>query len=382
MLSLLDIRLQAAVVMIIQADCCASLCSDRAGGRLRRDRMYEKVLQLIHTDTDGLLPIVGQDNLFAIITGEREVTLLAPLVLQQEHNRTAARYARYIKAYLEKELDFTVTLAVGRPCLDCSDWRLSYQDALQALQYKFYLGNSTVIPYRQDRHWPEQEQQAVFIEHETRVLAALRRGEWSQTVSLSLELLAQIGRQKAVRPDILKVRLLELLTLLSRSAVELGVSPEILLDLRVRAGKEIEAVTTLGELAGWLPAMLETVCQLLQERQQANVVRAIARARQYIETYYFREIGLEELAKQVYLSPYYLSRGFSEQTGISFTDYLKMIRIRKAQNLLLNSDKPVAAVAVSVGYSDPNYFSRVFKAVTGKTPQQYRQGKNIHLHDA
>ena len=113
---------------------------------------------------------------------------------------------------------------------------------------------------------------------------------------------------------------------------------------------------------------------LLTEKQQAAIVRAISHAKQFIAENYQLDISLEELAKREYLSSSYFSRTFTEMVGMSFTDYLKTVRIKRAQALLLTSGRGVADIAAAVGYQDPNYFSRVFKLVTGKSPLQYRQG--------
>lgn len=370
-------NLPTTVVMIIQADNDGFTPTDRVQPWLVQGLVYQKVLDMIANDDDGLLPVVGKDGLLAVTVGEREVVLLVPLVLNQdmtENNKTARQYACHIKAYLEKDLDFTLTLAIGRQCSDYTGLRQSYKDAVRALEHKFYLGNSSVIHW-QDFKWSENEHQAIFIEHEAEVLAALRNSEWTKVTNLILALLSHIARQGKIRPKILKIRVLELLTVISRAAIELGANSDVLLDLKVKAGEEIEPVATIQEMMDWLLSIIDKICDLLKERQQANAARAVAKAKQYIESHDYQDICLEELARQVYLSPYYLSREFTEQTGVSFTDYLKAVRIRKAQSLLMTTNRPVADVAASVGYSDPNYFSRVFKAVTGKTPQQYRQGK-------
>jgi two-component system response regulator YesN len=124
----------------------------------------------------------------------------------------------------------------------------------------------------------------------------------------------------------------------------------------------------------WLPGIIAEMCALLTERQQVTIVKAIAHAKQFIAENYHRDISLDEIARKEYLSSSYLSRAFSELVGASFTEYLKAVRVKRAQGLLLSSDKGVAEIAASVGYQDPNYFSRVFKLFTGKSPLQYRQG--------
>ena len=72
------------------------------------------------------------------------------------------------------------------------------------------------------------------------------------------------------------------------------------------------------------------------------------------------------------ISPYYFSKLFKEEAGITFIEYLTTLRMTKAKALLSDPAIPVKEVGTKVGYQDPNYFSRIFKRYTGKTPTEFR----------
>jgi two-component system response regulator YesN len=97
----------------------------------------------------------------------------------------------------------------------------------------------------------------------------------------------------------------------------------------------------------------------------------VQQATDYIEKHFDRKISLEEVAQHVYLHPTYLSTIIKQETGYTFTDYVTFIRVKKAKQLL-KSRLSIKEVAQKVGYSDSNYFCRVFKKVTGITPTDYR----------
>ena len=67
--------------------------------------------------------------------------------------------------------------------------------------------------------------------------------------------------------------------------------------------------------------------------------------------------------------------GFAQETGYTFTEYLTMLRISKAQELLKATDLRSSKIAQAVGYTDPHYFSYLFKKRTGLTPSEYRFGE-------
>jgi len=83
-------------------------------------------------------------------------------------------------------------------------------------------------------------------------------------------------------------------------------------------------------------------------------------------------IGLDEFARHAGLSVSHFSALFRDQTGQSPMAYFTQLKIRKACRLLDLSAKPVKVVAIETGYSDPYYFSRVFKKVMGISPERYR----------
>ena len=73
-----------------------------------------------------------------------------------------------------------------------------------------------------------------------------------------------------------------------------------------------------------------------------------------------------------FVCPAYLSRLFKKKTGINFVDYLTRLRVEKAKEFLALPALKVYTVAEMVGYENPRYFSRIYKDVTGMSPQDYR----------
>ncbi len=99
-----------------------------------------------------------------------------------------------------------------------------------------------------------------------------------------------------------------------------------------------------------------------------HIVKA---TKEYLETHYTEDISLESVAEQVNISPQYYSKLIKKTTGFNFIDWLSMLRVKKAKELLTNSNLTVKEVCFMVGYKDPNYFSRIFKKRIGITPSEY-----------
>lgn len=86
-----------------------------------------------------------------------------------------------------------------------------------------------------------------------------------------------------------------------------------------------------------------------------------------------QNISMEEVASQVGFSTHYFCRVFKQEFSVNFVDYLSNLRLSKACELLENPQTSVKEVCFQVGYSEPNYFSRVFKKAYGITPSQYQK---------
>lgn len=84
------------------------------------------------------------------------------------------------------------------------------------------------------------------------------------------------------------------------------------------------------------------------------------------------EMDLERIAAKFNLSSYYFSRTFKEVLGYNFSDYINIIRINRAKKLLKNDSMSIKEICYSLGYSDPNYFSKVFKKYEGLSPTEFR----------
>jgi len=99
----------------------------------------------------------------------------------------------------------------------------------------------------------------------------------------------------------------------------------------------------------------------------------VSKAQLFIRANYGKDIRLEDVARAVYLSPNYFSSLFKRVTGSSFRSYLVRKRVEAAQQLLVESELPIKEIVARTGFKDYNYFNRTFSALAGLTPGRYRE---------
>jgi len=100
--------------------------------------------------------------------------------------------------------------------------------------------------------------------------------------------------------------------------------------------------------------------------------RALAPAISYIQQHFTDKITEEQMACLCHMRPFQFSRSFRKHCGITFQEFVQRTRIDEAMRLLRNPNMPVLDIALSVGFRDQSYFTRVFKKHTGMAPTTYR----------
>ncbi|NLL73844.1 MAG: helix-turn-helix domain-containing protein [Clostridiales bacterium] len=130
------------------------------------------------------------------------------------------------------------------------------------------------------------------------------------------------------------------------------------------------------QLRKWFIQKVTEACLNITSKRVEQTSGMIYRAKAYIEENYKKDISLDDVSRILDISPYYFSKLFKDETGENFIEYLTKLRINKAKKLLVDSDMNIKNICLDTGYSDPNYFSRIFKKQVGVTPTEYRECNN------
>jgi|GEM_PF-3477049 len=146
----------------------------------------------------------------------------------------------------------------------------------------------------------------------------------------------------------------------------------------------------LYESAVRLPSSFEMICHLLNQffiivrrlllarghpiceehEESLEMVRSIA---SFVEAHYAKNIRTSDIAASIGFSPSRACHAFRRATGKTISRFLHEVRIQRAKNLLLMSNRRITAIAYEVGYNDLSYFNRWFRTITGLSPSDFRK---------
>ena len=121
------------------------------------------------------------------------------------------------------------------------------------------------------------------------------------------------------------------------------------------------------------PAPVQTAPPLLREEDE-DARTTLIRAEMYafVEAHYQQDISMQDAAAALRYSDAYFCKLFKQCFKVNFSAYLNQYRVDKACQLMQDPRLSLREVATACGYADANYFTRVFKRLTGQTPSEYR----------
>lgn len=108
-----------------------------------------------------------------------------------------------------------------------------------------------------------------------------------------------------------------------------------------------------------------------------NITNKVYSITAYIHSHFTDNISLESVAREFFISSYYLSHQFKRITGFTLTDYVQLTRVRNAQTLLLSTDNSIADIAFQSGFSSFSQFNRAFNKFAHQAPSTFRKNTKI-----
>lgn len=294
------------------------------------------------------------ENRVGELLREREGCYLILLDSGKNAEETLYRIHNSMRTYVNHKAVF----GVGCPR---KELHASYQEAWNALREAIFFDRWLVDAGKKDTL---QEYNKILLD------AGLRSGVSEEHRDQMQRVISKIRCMKIITRERMQDILIREIHLASFE-YEYGKQEQV----AQSALKAVEALKHEVSLKQMLRIMDEYFSKLYPPRTKGKTAGREVRALiSYVKAHYEEpDLSLTRAAKAVELNKDYLSSLFKKEMGIGFSDYVNMLRIRKAKELLLETHMKNYEIADRVGFQDESYFSRIFKKSTGMRPSEYKR---------
>jgi len=211
-----------------------------------------------------------------------------------------------------------------------------------------------------------------ILDKQDEVIQKVKLGDSAGAREILNEFLGSIFFESGMNFEVIKVRIIELVVMISRAAIEAGVGAQELLGLNYSYLTELSKVTDLEELLVNVTRVLENfISKVSLGKERKRKVR-FQKMRDFIHRNFTGGIAAGDVAREAGLSVGRALHLFREETGMAMTAYINKMKVDYGKYLLLNSDIPLADLAGQLGYYDQSHFTKNFKKLERITPSHFR----------
>lgn len=330
-------------------------------------------LAMINIIDETLLTEAGSGCCFVY-----ETNLLVALMNSNRSGSKSAReaalhYAHRMATHLNEFLRVSTSIGISLPYNDISRIGRQFDEACEALSRKQFYGKRS-IAWCQDEPFTSVDSPHEELHGCLQALSQLLdQGQYRQTIVSLGAMLDKMEFHKIYTDEEVKSFCLEVAFLVLQAVRRLKqVSVKApFVNVPDLVHEEVRDLSTFEQVKQWLLARVGRFAEEAEARRHpySEPVRKVCA---YMKATYTEGISLQQAADVVHLNKTYLSELFKKETGISFNHYLTQLRIERAKELIAAGEVTIGVLAEQVGYPDGSYLTKVFKKMTGMTPNEFK----------
>lgn len=360
----IDFDLEGIMLLIVALDDSTEVIGDIENEKLYKLNVCDRIQSRIPGPYNSIIAEISEDRITVMINCPESqfVSMLA----------WAAETGRDLKLHLNVKS----VIGIGAYCRTVYELKRAYEEAEDALRYRSIAGDSEVI-YIEDVRLESTPAYRYPKEREVAMNNYIKNGETGDALRIFSEMTGQLTSQEGlVHFRHIQKAYIQLLVSLAETASELHADLEKLMHEKHNVYAVLLEKNDLGEIVAWFEKMITAlsgyVSVAFQEKNNKHVKTMI----DMIENESGDQISLAMVADKLNLNPSYLGKIFKDCTGHTFVEYLTAVRMEKSKRMLLQTDMKVKEICNMLGYSQVNYFIKLFRETTGLTPGEYRK---IHI---
>jgi len=352
-------------IILIDADCGRIMDIEQSNTQA----LYQFALQNIVSEL-----ISDYKNMYTFSISEGETAIIFYDQTKELISESINDISLKIIEIAENFLQTAIYVGVGKPVSDIYSFHQSYKFAKKALFYRFLYDKSTIIQPSLFNRTTDFEASRYHV-FERDILEYICQFDKNMTLQCVDSFISELRENQVTLEKSILYSQNIIISIINKT---LDLSGKKYVEEFSNDKSHLFNVTNLENLSNYIKKVCEYSFDLLLYREENSMNVQIAKAELYMKEHYSdSDLTLNTLTDYVCVSISHFSTIFKSKTGMTFVEYLTNIRINKAKQELLLSDKKAYLIADSVGFADSHYFSVVFKRIAGVTPKQYRENNKL-----
>lgn len=359
-------------IEIFETFCSTELKNQILVGICELDQLDEKVDRDTQILIDKkIVELIDKGNRIKINNKRYAIIISVISDFDQERKvNTLQQKQKKINETLKKEMETTFSISLSEKG-DSKEIPRLYLQAERLMRKRMYLGKEMFVDGKEKKEIKIRQNPL----DPSMVRKTIERLDYEYMHQYIQEIFLNLESQKVDSEDFVRSICEQLKSILFQVMLEKGIDIEKICENNQEFLNDIPRYLTIDEYKNWIDTFYEMMIQGLSALSGKQHSRAILKAVDFISQNYSRNINLEITAEYVQKSKNYFSYLFKKELGVSFVEYLNIVRIGEAKKLLDTTDDRTYEIAEKVGFSDYKYFSSVFKKIVGVSPSKYKKGE-------
>ncbi len=312
---------------------------------------------------------------FAIFNALEGITVIA--AVDEDNSQTGLiNLFNDICKESKRMLEVAITVGVGHSCDSLQEISHSYQTAVDALGYRAIVGKGKTI-YINDVEPVSRGKLQLDAKDEDELVAVIKFGT-REGIEQVLKNLSSRMEDAKVHARQYQVYMLSIINSMIRLMQQYDLDMDEMFDSEAQYEDILEGLFHREEFIYRIVPIACRMNEAMNRERDNTTKKVIQQAKEYIREHYSNpELSVEMLCRHLHMSAAYFSTMFKKETGQTYINYLTEVRLKKAVELLNETDEKTYVIARKVGYQEQNYFSYVFKKRYGVSPTKYRGAQGI-----
>lgn len=301
-----------------------------------------------------------------------EAVVVIALLAKQSQSKEFIHSMDQICKSSNRILEMNTGAGIGNLCSSLMELSLSYQGAKNAMDYRILFEPNQAI-YIQDVEAQVNDKNIWESRYTESILREIKLGEVEDLVKAIQDLIQYIKKSN-ISFQLYQISLMEMVTEIYKLGRVYQLDMDQIFGKDFNINTVIDQFESLEALRLWIMEVCLKVRSNIRRERIDSAKLLIEKAVAYIgEHFCDSDISVDTLCSVLNVSATYFSTLFKRETGMTFINYLTKVRLDKALQLLNTTEEKTYNISEMVGYTEPNYFSYVFKKQYGVSPSNYRK---------